>query len=51
MDGNAAAPYCIAVDKSQFAASERHLLREEGVDGLNHGSGGVVKGLFATSFG
>src|SRR5688500_9733386 len=51
LDGNAATPYSNAVDKSQFAASEWHLLRDEGADGLNHGRGRVVKGLFAAPFG
>src|ERR1041384_8247562 len=51
MDGNAAASYRNAVDKSQFAASGRYLLWHEGVDGLNHSRGGVVKWLFAPPFG
>src|SRR6266487_4680555 len=44
-EGNAAAPYFNAIDCGQFAAAGRHLLRDQGVYGLDHSRGRVVKGL------
>src|SRR4051812_23795477 len=49
-EGDAAGPYYNAVDCRQLAAAGRHLLRDQGVHGLDHRRARVVIGLPAPRF-